>query len=261
MDDSKSFDEQFTPLQTAVFSRWVLMELKGKTDSNFKDVTKDLSNGAILVELAHVLTHRKIEENWEKNPTTQDQMVKNCKLALTMFRMDGFKVSGVTAKDFYENNECHILRFVWKLILHYTIYRSFGDLSIHEYENVTEANIRDKLLAWAVQRTQSYRNVFDFRPYDLAMCALLDSYYPNKVDYYIQDLMNHEEVFKLVIEVMNDLRIPCLIFPEDVSENDGLVDHKTLLTQLALARMVLENEPYQVKSRIKVDMDSVKANN
>lgn len=258
---SKSADEIFTPLQTAVFSRWVLVELRGKTESNFKDITKDLSNGVVLVELAHVLTKRKASENWYHNPKTPEENFKNCEIAFQMFRMDGFKVAGITPKDFSENNERHIVRYIWKLILHYTIFRAFGDLSIPEYENVSEANIKSKLLAWGVQRTQSYKNVFDFRPYDLGMCALLDSYYPNKIDYYVLDLKEHDQIFKLVIETMNDLKIPCLIYPEDVSENDGLVDQKTLLTQLALTRMVLENEPNKIKSNAQIDMDIAKANN
>lgn len=105
---SKSVDEIFTPLQTAVFSRWVLVELRGKTESNFKDITKDLSNGVVLVELAHVLTKRKVSENWYRNPNTPEENLKNCEIAFQMFRMDGFKVAGITPKDFSENNERHM---------------------------------------------------------------------------------------------------------------------------------------------------------
>ena len=45
-----------------------------------------------------------------------------------------------------------------------------------------ESQIRAKV--WAVRRTQSYPKVLGFKPYDLAMCALIDSYYPDKMDDY-----------------------------------------------------------------------------
>lgn len=62
-------------------------------------------------------------------------------------------------------------------------------------ENLTKQQIQIK--SWAAQRTQTYPKVFGFKPYDLAMCALLDSYYPRKINFYLlnlEDLHNPKEI-------------------------------------------------------------------
>lgn len=157
-----------------------------------------------------------------------------------MFKNDGFNINDFNAKNISENNHKIIVELIWNLISHYTIEKSFGDLN-ETNENVTETNSKSKLLSWAVQKTQMYKNVYDFKPYDLAMCALLDSYYPKKINYYVLNLDVHQKNFNFVINVMEELGIPCLIYPEDLSQKDDKIDRKTLLTQLAFVRMVLEN--------------------
>lgn len=77
-------NEEWIPLQTKVFSRWVSRELNGLPNSNVQDVTKDLSNGVSLVELAEVLTHKRAPRLWDHKPTTKIENVQNCDLAIEM---------------------------------------------------------------------------------------------------------------------------------------------------------------------------------
>lgn len=237
-------NNQNDPLQEKVFTRWISAELQGVPDLIFTDITKDLSNGVILIELAQVLTHKKAPQSFEKDPTTEEQCVKNIKLAFKMFKNDGFQATGITPKDVYENKSKQVLDFVWQLISHYSIENSFS--ATDNKKNVNEANVKNQLLSWAIKRTQNYKRVFAFKPYVLAMCALLDSYYPSRINYYVLDHKDHQKNFKLIIDVMNELKIPCLIFPDDVSSNNNQIDRKVLLTQLAFVRMKLE-----VKSHLK----------
>lgn len=262
MNSIKKVNDDCTPLQARVFTRWVSTELKGVPDSNFTDITKDLSNGVALIELAQVLTNKKAPSKWEHQPTTNVQNVKNCKLAFKMFRNDGFKAIGITSKDISENNEKKIIDLVWQLINHYSIENSFGNLN--NKINVSEANIKNQLLSWAIKRTQNYKRVFAFKPYDLAMCALLDSYYPSKINYYVLDLKDHQKNFKLIMDVMNELGIPCIIYPDDIPKNANQVDRKILLAQLAFLRMELEVKPHlkekrRANSRIQRKFDSTLA--
>lgn len=247
MSNIKKVNDQNISLQQKVFTRWISTTLKGVPNSNFTDITKDLPNGIALIELAQVLTHKKAPQEWEQQPTTPDQCVKNCKLAFKMFRNDGFKAIGITSKDICDNNEKQIIELVWQLISHYLIEMSFGNLN--SKNNVSTSNIKSQLLSWAIRRTQNYKNVFAFKPYDLSMCALLDSYYPSKINYYVLDQKDHQKNFKLIMDVMSELKIPCLIYPEDVLSNNDQLDKKILLTQLALMRMNLEIKPSAKKNR------------
>lgn len=233
MADNKKVGEQ-TTLQTKVFNRWISYELSEIPNSKY---TK-LSNGSNLIELAHILTHKKTPH---RNENDQKSNSENCERALKIFQNDGIDVSDFQAKDFDDNNQKVINEFIWKLICHYSIEKSFGSFS-ESNENVTKENVKNKLLSWAVKRTQTYENVFDFKPYDLAMCALIDSYYPEKINYYALNLDDHQNNFSLLISEMKKLGIPCLIFPDDLIEYDEQIDEKALLTQLALSRIVLEIE-------------------
>lgn len=106
--------------------------------------------------------------------------------------------------------------------------------------NCKEANCENLSLeqtlikVWAVQRTQTYPKVFELKPYDLAICALLDSYYPRKINYYILNLEDHEKNLQLANKVMKELGIDVLI------QNDKEIDEQTLLKQLELAQKVLD---------------------
>lgn len=258
MSNIKNSNDESFQIQEKVYTRWILSELQGASNTNFSDITKDLSNGVALIELAQVLTHKKAPQDWEQQPTSAAQNIKNCKLAFKMFRNDGFKAIGITSKDICDNDEKQILELIWQLILHYSIEKSFGNLN--SKVNISQANVKNQLLSWAIKRTQNYKRVFAFNPYDLAMCALLDSYYPNKINYYVLDYKDHQKNFKLIMDVMTELKIPCLIYPEDVLFNNNQADKKILLAQLALVKINLEANKKLKEKRRESSRIQIKAN-
>ena len=65
------------------------------------------------------------------------------------------------------------------------------------------------------------------------MCVLLDSYVPNKINYYSLNPLDRDHNSKLATDVMNDLEIPILIYPEDLQNHESQVDDKTWLIQLS----------------------------
>ncbi|KAK8886170.1 hypothetical protein M9Y10_041630 [Tritrichomonas musculus] len=261
MDSLTKVNDEWVPLQAKVFSRWVSAYLKGKDQVDVKDITKDLSNGVALVELAEMLTHKKANRSWDHNPKNNIGKVQNCDLALDMFEKDGVKLVGISGKDISDNNEKLILGLIWSLVLHYSIgSTTFDDSEENSKVNNSskvkaDSNAQNQLISWAVKRTENYQNVKSFVPYDLAMCALLDSYHPEKINFKSLNVDDHAHNAQLATDVMKDLGITCFIYPEDLEKNGSKVDRMTLLTQLSVTKAVLD-ESAQKKDKLKADQEA-----
>lgn len=92
---------------------------------------------------------------------------------------------------------------------------------------------------WAINRTEKYPNIEDFQPYDMAVCALLDSYYPEKINFSSLDSNNHIKNLELSVKVMEELGIQIMFYPDELIRYDR-VERKILLTQLAAMKKVLD---------------------
>ena len=69
MTENSKDDDQQQPILIKVFTRWISTELKGVQNVNINDITKDLSNGVALIELAQILTRKKSPRPWDEQPT------------------------------------------------------------------------------------------------------------------------------------------------------------------------------------------------
>ena len=238
---------EWIPQQIKVFSRWVESHLsEGKANVQVHDVTKDLTNGVALVELAEILTHKNAPNNWAHNPAHIAQMVTNNDTAIDMFTKDGVHFVGISGKDIHDSKEKLVLGLVWTLILHYSIGQSIANDSKYNSSAVFSSsdpakNNRDALMQWAIDRTESYTHVKDFKPYSMSMCTLLDSYVPDKINYHTLDPNNKKHNAELATRVMKELGIPVFLDSDDLQE--ATVDEKALLTQLSTAKVVLEKLP------------------
>ena len=249
-------DDQWAPLQAKVFTRWVQNNLKGVKDAaEVNDVRTDLTNGVALVELAEILTGKKASINWVHDPKRNVDEVQNCDLALRMFTNDGCRFVNMSGKDIHDGNQNLTLGLIWTLILHYQLRKAVAD-----NEGVKEGNSvenkgalpplpagaqvssnkknKEKLYSWAGNRTASYSNLSSYKRYDLSMCALLDSYVPEKINY--SSLNLNDSQAELATKTMEELGIPVYVYPEDLQETDNKVDEKTLVTQLSAAKIVLD---------------------
>ena len=253
-----------SPLQSKVFSRWISSQLKSYTHNKFEDITKDLSNGVVLIELAEVLTHEKAPKNWAQSPKIDTEKVQNCDIALDMFQKDGIKLAGISGKDITDNNQKLINGLIWTLILHYSIANSVSintqneNIKLTSSKNNSKSNIvvnektqnekniferqGNELLSWALNKIQNYSNIQSFQPYDLALCALLDSYCPEKIHFKSLNPQDSENNLKLANDVMNQLGIQIFVYQEDISQNNNKVDKLSLLTQLAAIKSVIDKD-------------------
>ena len=226
----KQVQGEWVPLQIKVFSRWFAAQLKKNSSIKFNDITKDLKNGVALIELAKILTCKETPRRWIYTPKRNIDMVQNCDLALDMFSKDGVRFIGISGRDINENNEKLILGLAWTIISHYAI---------------GSKNNKDSILCWASDRIKSYPNVENFAPYDLSLCALLDSYVPNKINYESLNPTDSEYNLQLAIDIMEELGIPIFLYPEDLANQESKFDQQIILTQLSAAKTVLENLPPQ----------------
>ena len=252
-------NDNWVPLQVKVFSRWVSSQLKNSKDVEVKDIQKDLSNGVALVELATELTHKPPTRGWVGKPKLKVEMVQNCELALDMFEKDGVNFVGISGKDISDNNQKLILGLIWTLILHYSVDQSVGNIiepigksnkqnsSDKKLNKQSKTNSKETLMSWANHRVENYPNVHNFEPFDLSLCALLDSYFPQKINYYSLNPEDTEHNCALATKVMKEAGIPIYIYPEDLSKNNNTVDYKTLLTQLSSVKVTLDNVKQQEK--------------
>ena len=255
----QEMNKDWIRLQVNVFSRWVENQLKGHADVQIENITKDLSNGVALVELAEVLTQKNAPRNWVESPKMNVQKVQNCDLAIDMFTKDGVQLVGISGKDVSDNNEKLILGLIWSLILHYSIGKSITSVVSSNKINSFQSNkaeltprtmINKKtnaLKSWAIERTMNYPNITNFSPYELSMCALLDSYVPEKINYYSLNPSEVEHNTKLASDVMSELGIPVYITSDEVNHFDTNMDDKTLLTQLASMKTVLDQHEAEKK--------------
>ncbi|KAK8863632.1 alpha-actinin [Tritrichomonas musculus] len=243
------------PLQTKVFSRWISNKLKWNTKDETFNIFKDLSDGTALVELAQTLTHHKVEREWAQKPNLNVEKVQNCDLAIDMFSKDGVRLVGISGKDINDNNEKLILGLIWSLILHYSIEKSSqenGKIEITTRKNNNEfskdqvkskeyGDVGSSLLSWANNRIEKYSNVQNLEPYDMAICALLNSYFPDKIKYGKLKPENHQSNMELAIKIMDDLKIPVFVYLDDFKKSNYEVDEKTLLIQLAFIKNALND--------------------
>ena len=119
-------------------------------------------------------------------------MVTNSDMAIDMFTKDGVHFVGISGKDIHDSKEKLVLGLVWTLILRYSIGQSINfDNKFNATSTISPSsalnNNKDALMQWAIDRTENYPNISNFQSYNLSICALLDSYVPDKINYYTLD--------------------------------------------------------------------------
>ena len=62
-------------------------------------------------------------------------------------------------------------------------------------------------MQWALDRIESYPGIAEFQPLSLALCALPDSSFTEKVNYFALDPKDTETVAKVASQAMRELSI------------------------------------------------------
>lgn len=248
-------------LNIKVYSRWAAYQLK-HTEYVINDISKDLQDGIILLQLAKVLTKSTFPQNLLNKSLGKQNAVSKLDHAISMFNekgiIFGIKQNTVCGEDIYNGNVKQILFFFWILIKNYSIDKAVHEDKLFKFnkDNMDEAEIEKKnsiqLLKWATNKIQSYANIEkNFKPYDLAICALLHSYLPkfrcpDEFDYNSLDINDHDKNIQIAVNFMEKQRIPVYILADDINKDDYQVDDSSLMTQLSAIKIFLDrNFPYR----------------
>lgn len=91
---------------------------------------------------------------------------------------------------------------------------------------------------WALERTKNYEGIKNFEPYDMAICALLDAYHPELINFKSLDPKEHKKNLELSVKVMEQLGILVYFYPDELIDYEH-IDKKILLTQLSAVKLIL----------------------
>lgn len=231
-------EDQSISLPIQSFSRWVSLQLSPSLDNhfNYQHFFKDFLNGKTIIKLATKLTHEQQPQNAIDNPTNYDQMLLNCQLGLQMFSKDGINVDDISSKEIADGNEKQICAFIWSLIIRYQIDQSHNIKDNSLMQHKSNSSIKS-LIQWAKNRIQGYPHIRDFFPFELTLCALLDSYYPNIIQYDQLDPNDTQNNLKLAIQAMKTLSIP-IFLNDDISKNH--INPKVFFLQVSSMKTALD---------------------
>ena len=246
----KKRDEQ---LHIKVYSRWVANKLKNVETCHVNDITKDLADGTALIELAHILTGKKIPTAYMGKSKSKFHQIEKCEYAISVFSENGVKLgmseATISGSDINNKNVKQTLSLIWLLILNYSIdpvVRENNDFKFHSKNiNIDLNNIAKRnsiqLLSWAMEKIDKYPHIDEnFCPYDLSLCALLSTYFPQEINYGKLNPNDHEANLRLANSVMERHQIPVYIRPEDLKDSNYKIDEGSLMTQLSAVKESLD---------------------
>lgn len=188
------------------------------------DVKADFRSGVHLIELLEIVSDDSIGK-YHRNPK-QLQALENLNVALEFMKHKSILLHNIGAMDIYEGNLTLTLGLLWKIILHYTI-NGISD------EGRTA---KEGLLVWCQRKTAGYDGV-DIQNFHsswksgLALCALLDHYRPDLIDFGKLDHAKERENTETALRIAEEeVSIPRFIDVDDVC---GCRDEKALIMYLA----------------------------
>ncbi|KAJ1659395.1 alpha-actinin [Dispira simplex] len=214
-------------VQQKTFTKWVNNKLSHRNIAPVEDLTRDLSDGTVLIQLLEIIGDTPLG-NYNRNPRLRIQKVENANKALDFVRYRSLELTNIGAEDIVDKNAKLILGLLWTLILRFTI------AEINE-EGLTAT---DGLLLWCQRQTAPYPEV-DVRDFTyswqdgLAFCALIHRHRPDLFNFYDLDLTDRHRNTAFAFEVAEKyLDIPRLLDVEDVCDV-AKPDKRSIMTYVA----------------------------
>ncbi|KAK3715402.1 alpha-actinin [Vermiconidia calcicola] len=219
-------ENSWIKVQQKTFSKWLNNKVKAR-GVQINDLTKDLSDGVILIHLLESLSQESLGR-YASRPKLRVQRFENVNIALDFIKRRKIQLTNIGAEDIVDGNQKIILGLIWTLILRFTI----SDI------NDQGLSAREGLLLWCQRKTACYDEVHvsDFSTSwndGLAFCALLDIHRPDLVDYDKLDKSDHRGNMQLAFDIASkEIGIPDLLDVEDVCDVPK-PDERSLMTYIA----------------------------
>uniref|UniRef100_A0A0N5B0E1 Calponin-homology (CH) domain-containing protein n=1 Tax=Syphacia muris TaxID=451379 RepID=A0A0N5B0E1_9BILA len=209
-------------IQLNTFTNWLNEQLV-KTNTHIDDLSTDLSDGIVLIQIVETLQQRICTGKIYNSDPTEIQMIMNVQMALDALKKDGVKMVNIGAHDIVEGNLKLILGLVWCLIQHYQI------------DSNAKIPAKKLMMAW-LQSVLPELRLTNFRTNwndGKALAALLNYCQPGLCPNWKNfDSKNDLENCKMVLMLAEEyLSVPSIISPSDLSSPD--LDELSTITYLS----------------------------
>jgi len=226
-------DTRWIEIQRRTFTRWAnnfLIERMMKIE----DLTSDLSDGLLLINLLEVISSKSIN-SYNKKPKIRAQKLENTGAALVFLKNEGIKLVAIGPEDITDSNGKLILGLIWTIILRYQIQKMTGaggsaknDLLEWVRKKIPECNVNDFTSSWADGR---------------AVCHLVEALNPGRFPAGgLEGLKGRdplENATKGESLAESDLGIPQIMAPEDMV---AAADELSCMTYISYFRDYDNNE-------------------
>jgi len=219
-------------VQQKAFTRWCNTILE-KRNLTINDLTTDLNDGILLVQLLEILTSKTIKHN--RKPRIDVQKMENHSASFIALNEVGIKLVNIGPDDILQGNQKLILGLVWQMILHFKMQAKEG------------GSANKELLEWVNSKIPAY-NIKNFDKdwqSGKAICALVEAVLPGQMKLpadFKNDPVKDAEMG--ILKAKNNMGIPQIIDPDDLAHNPD---------QLAIMTYVSYFKEYAHQYGLRVD--------
>ncbi|KAL6060975.1 actin binding [Balamuthia mandrillaris] len=265
-----STHEKWVLVQKKTFTAWVNWVLS-KRNLSIEDLSTDLSDGVILINLLELLSGQVLGK-YRENPTSRVLKIENVGLALTfLLNTLNIKLYGISAEDIVDGNTKIILGMIWRLIQTFRLtedsptsdpldsssassssssqstINASGSLSSSSSSSSFELNnqnrgpslhsrFKGRLLAWCQECVQghdvSVDNFDTSWTSGVAFCAIIHKHHPELIDFASVKTMDAFDTLSLAFELAEKhFDVPKLLDPEDMLE--GKPEELSIITYVS----------------------------
>eukprot|EP01114_Cavostelium_apophysatum_P013515 TRINITY_DN328_c0_g1_i1.p1 TRINITY_DN328_c0_g1~~TRINITY_DN328_c0_g1_i1.p1 ORF type:complete len:439 (-),score=191.01 TRINITY_DN328_c0_g1_i1:119-1435(-) len=216
-------------VQIKAFTSWLNGFLKER-GLEIHDISKDLSDGVLLINFLELLSQKKIGQKYDQKPDSRIKMIQNLHIALQFLEKNLEVRVTCSAEDFVDHNLKMILGLLWSL------FKKFRIATIKHQDKSSE----EGLLLWVRNTTEGYKDVNienykqSFRD-GLAFTALCDKFVDNKETFDFDKFTKENGVDNLNAAfdaAEKHLGIPKLLEAQEVF--DGNTDERSLVLYISL---------------------------
>lgn len=223
-------------MQQHAYTHWVDYHL-AKIQYFIEDMSKDMCDGVLLINLLQVLTGESIGICCDKPEMTIFEKMENVNKAMNWLRSKGMNMRGYGPEDILDGNVNVISAIIWSII-------SVSSVHPFDAQNTTETKAKQLLLQWCQQQVQGYPSVridnLDLSWQDgLGFCALLHKYRPDMIDYNAALNQGDDRIDYVMALLAENFGVTPILLPADLKKKDFKPDERSVFAFLTVLREVL----------------------
>jgi len=255
-----------TSMEIKTYINWInsVLHRKGIVVTN---LLHDLNDGVVLMNLGQELSGKQAPKFYS-NPGMRVKKMENVNMALKFFVSIGVVLHNIGAEAIVDNDETSTLGMIWQLIHHFRIKSIHFVVSSAQQESASVVRGEEALMRWCqASSTNSDVAITNFTSSwkdGLALCSILENYFPNEVDWRaLSDPSTSPEtrLSKVFSFLETTLQVPPLLDPHDIASEDAKINARSMMLYLAMLQSAIKTRIDALKSddERKHELDFVKA--